>query len=188
MAAAMLAPPSQPTPPLTTLFEHFPDTTNNHFLDHYPELMSAFNIGANPSSLADIRDLIAEATTQQKAVCFVALVDDKLQLFLLPFRINSALGVPDDPYLTGKLFAFQGNVVKGVGSLVHIPDNWFNLTTSIVVPTVASSRALMASDTNPAITFSLTLLELLTPKKYVHGRCVPSPPSMQATSCPKTME
>ena len=63
------------------------------------------------------------------------------------------MGVPDDPYSTGKLFAFQGNVVKGVGSLVHIPDNRFNLTTRIVVPTVASARALMAADTNPAITF-----------------------------------
>jgi hypothetical protein len=83
----------------------------------------------------------------------VALVDDKLQLFLLPFCINAALGVPDDPYSTGKLFAFQGNVVKGVGSLVHIPDNCFNLTTRILVPTVASARALMAADTNPAITF-----------------------------------
>ena len=123
MAAAMLAPPSQPTPPPTTFAEHFLGTTNNHFLDHYPELRSAFNIGANPSSPADVQDLVAEATAQRKAVCFVALVGDNLQLFLLPFCINLALGAPDDPYSTGKLFAFQGNVLKGVGSLVHIPDD-----------------------------------------------------------------
>ena len=98
-------------------------------------------------------EILYLTTAQQKAVYFVALVDNKLQLFLLPFCINLALGVPDDPYLTGKLFAFQGNVVKGVGSLVHIPDNWFSLTTRIVVPTVASARELMAADTNPAITF-----------------------------------
>ena len=118
MAVAMLAPPPQPMPPTTIFAEYFLDTTNNHFLDHYPELMLAFNISVNPSSPDDLQDLVAKATAQKNAVCFVALVDNKLQLFLLPFRINLDLGASDGPYSTGKLIAFQGNVLKGVGSLV----------------------------------------------------------------------
>ena len=67
MAAARLAPPIQLMPPPTTFAELALDLTNDHFVDHYPELMSAFNIGATPPTPAEVRYLVAEATAQRKA-------------------------------------------------------------------------------------------------------------------------
>ena len=37
--------------------------------------------------------------------------------------------------------------------LVEIPDNWFNLTPTVVAPLVASAQALLAADVNPTVTF-----------------------------------
>ena len=86
-------------------------------------------------------------------MCFIALVDGKLQAFFLPFCLNTALGAPVDATTNGKLFAYQGELFQGVGSLVKIPDNWFNLTPTVVAPLVAIAQALLAADVNPTVTF-----------------------------------
>ena len=58
-----------------------------------------------------------------------------------------------DATTNGKLFAYQGELVQGVGLLVEIPDDWFNLTATIVVPLVTSAQALLAADTNVSVNF-----------------------------------
>jgi hypothetical protein len=83
----------------------------------------------------------------------VAFVVGKLQVFFLPFSLNTALGVPADPTTNNKLFTFQGDVVQGVASMVHIPDDWFNLTARVLVPTVTNARGLLAADTDTSLTF-----------------------------------
>ena len=115
--------------------------------------MAPFNIGPNPLTPAIVRALVAQTTAQQKAVCFIAFVIGKLQVLNLPFRLNPALGAPVDATTNGKLFAYQGELIQGVASLVEIPDNWFNLTPTVVVPLVASAQALLAADVNPTVTF-----------------------------------
>jgi hypothetical protein len=151
MASAMLV-PVPPTSP-TSFAAFLLVDKNDHFQNRYHDLMALFNIGPNPPTPAIVRALVAKTTAQQKAVCFIAFVDGKLQVFFLPFRLNTALGAPVDATTNGKLFAYQGELIQGVGLLVEIPDDWFNLTTAVVVPLVASAQALLAVDVAPTVTF-----------------------------------
>lgn len=146
MAAAMLA-PTPPTSSPTTFADFLLDANNDHYSGVYPALMTPFAISAGSATPAVVRAQVVEATAQRKAVCFMALVAEKLQAFFFPFTIKPALGVAEDLSIHNKMYAFHGEVVLGVGSLVHIPDDLFNQATSVIVPTTVNAKALLAADT-----------------------------------------
>ena len=77
----------------------------------------------------------------------MALVSNKLQAFFFHFTIKPALGVFKDLSIHNKMYAFHGKAVLEVGLLVHIPDDLFNHAPSVIIPTSASSKALLAADT-----------------------------------------
>ena len=77
----------------------------------------------------------------------MALVAKKLQAFFFPFTIKPALGVAEDLSIHNKMYAFHGEVVLGVGSFVHIPNDLFNQATSVIVPTTVNAKAIFAADT-----------------------------------------
>ena len=45
-----------------------------------------------------------------------------------------------------KVHAFQGEVILGVTTLVHVPDNCFNHATQVQVTTVMNTKALLVAD------------------------------------------
>ena len=178
MAAAMLA-PTPPTSMPSTFEEFLSNATNDHYDGLYPALMLPFTIdGANAAaSPSTVRAQVVEATAQRKAVCLVALIDDMLQPFFLPFTIKPALGGVDDPSIHNKMHAFHGEVILGMATLVHVPDDYFNQATPVQVPTVTHAKALIAGDATitsfgpfvhgePDTTLSRTRKVCAIPAKY----------------------
>ena len=147
MAAAMLA-PTQPTSTPSTFGEFLSIATNDHYTGNYAALMQPFAIDgvAAPATPAAVRAQVVEATAQQKAVGLVAFIDGKLQPFFLPFTIKPALGMAEDPTIHNKVHAFWGDLIQGASTVVHLPDDVFNLSTQVQVPTLMSAKILLAAD------------------------------------------
>jgi len=146
MAAAMLA-PTPPTSTPSTFGEFLSIAPNDHFIGNYTALMLIFAIdGAAAATPATVRAQVVEATTQQKAVGLVALVNGKLQPFFLPFTVKPALGMAEDLSFHYKVHAFYGELIQGAATVVHLPDDVFNLSSQVQVPTLMSAKTLLAAD------------------------------------------
>ena len=76
------------------------------------------------------------------------LVEGLLRPYFLPFRRDQAVGVPPHAPTDNKLFAFDGELIQGQGSLVEIPNQWFNLVPNTTVGTVANIQGLLGGDAN----------------------------------------
>jgi len=147
MAAAMLA-PTLPTSTPSTFGEFLSIAPNDHYTGNYTALMLNFAIdgAATVATPATVRAQVVEATAQQKAVGLVALVNGKLQPFFLPFTIKPALGMAEDLSFHNKVHAFYGELIQGAATVVHLPDDVFNLSSQVQVPTLMSAKILLAAD------------------------------------------
>jgi len=147
MAAAMLA-PTPPTSTPSTFGEFLSIARNDHYTGNYTTLMLNFAIdgAAAVATPATVRAQVVEATAQQKAVGLVALVNGKLQPFFLPFTIKPALGMAEDLSFHNKVHAFYGELIQGAATVVHLPDDVFNLSSQVQVPTLMSAKILLAAN------------------------------------------
>ena len=141
-----------PAPPVATTFAAlFNDASKDPFVengnyDYY--CLSSFNIiaGAVPDTPDAVRQRIAAAANQHLPIALLLLVDGVLRPYFLPFRRDQALGAPAHPATDNKLFAFDGELIQGQGSVVEIPNQWFNLAPLTTVATVANAGGLLAAD------------------------------------------
>ena len=149
MAAAMLA-PTPPTSNPSTFDEFLSIATNDHYAGAYPTFMTNFAIDAagagTPATPATVRAQVVEATAQHKAVGLIAFVNGKLHPFFLPFTIKPALGMAEDLSIHNKMHAFWGELIHGAATVVHLPDDFFNLSNQVQVPTLMSAKTLMAAN------------------------------------------
>jgi hypothetical protein len=79
----------------------------------------------------------------------------------------------------GKLFIYDGELIQGQGTLIELPNQWFNLTPMVTVPTTATNiHAQLAANQNsatlgPFVAGAVDTLEIWTrfvmviPNKYV---------------------
>ena len=140
-----------PAPPVAMTFSAiFNDASKDPFLVNgcYDDYLSSFNIiaGAVPDSPDAVHQRIAAAANQHLPVALLLLVDGVLRPYFLPFRRDQALGVPAHPPTDNKLFAYDGELIQGQGSLVELPNQWFNLAPLTTVASVASIGGLLAAD------------------------------------------
>jgi len=45
-----------------------------------------------------------------------------------------------------KVHAFHGELIEGMPTLVHLPDDYFNLASQVQVPTLMSAKILLAAN------------------------------------------
>ena len=90
------------------------------------------------------RAQVVEATTQHKAVCLVFFVNGKLQPLIFPFTIKGLISSQQGA-------AFRGELIQGVATLVHLPDDCFNLASQVQVPTLMSAKILLADKALPRV-------------------------------------
>ena len=147
MAHAIPAPPGA-----TTFSALFNDASNDPFLvnGNYNEYLSSFNIipGAVPDMPDAVRQRVAAAANQHLPIALLLFVDGKLRPYFLPFRRDQAMGAPAHGATDNKFFAYDGELIQGQGSLVEVPNQWFNLAPLTTVATVASTQGLLAADAN----------------------------------------
>ena len=171
-------------PVASTFSALFNDASKDPFLadGNYDAFLSPFNINTAAGGTNDtpdtVRNRLAAAANQRLPIAVLILVDGRLRPYFLPFRRDLAMGTAPHPATDGKLFAYDGELVHGQGSLVEIPNQWFNLTPVITVPTAANIHALLAADLNcnvlgPFAAGGADTLEIRTrfvmaiPNKYV---------------------
>lgn len=179
MALALPAPPAA-----TTFADLFNDASKDPFIQEgsYDAFMAPFNItvaaGGQNETPDVVRNRIAAAANQRLPLAVLLLVDGLLQPYFLPFRREQAMGARPHPATDGKLFAFDGELIHGQGTLVEIPNQWFNLTQVVTAPTTANIAAQLAADPNldrlgPYAAGDADTLEIRTrsitaiPNKYV---------------------
>ncbi len=144
-----------PAPPVATTFSAlFNDASKDPFIKNgsYDDYLSSFNIvaGAIPDTPDAVRQRIAAAANQHLPIALLLLVNGCLRPYFLPFRRDQALGVPAHPNTDNKLFAYDGELIQGQGSVVEIPNQWFNLAPLTTVPTVAHLGGLLAANAEVA--------------------------------------
>lgn len=66
--------------------------------------------------------------------------------YFLPFHQEHAKGVPPHPATDGKLFAYDGELIHGQGTLVKTPNQWFNLSLVATIATTANIAAQLAEN------------------------------------------
>ena len=142
-----------PAPPMATTFSAlFNVASKDPFVANgsYDDYLSSFNIvtGAVPDTPDAVRQRIAAASNQHLPIALLLLVNGFLRPYFLPFRRDQALGIPAHPATDNKLFAYDGELIHGQGSLVEIPNQWFNLAPITTVATVGNIGGLLAADAN----------------------------------------
>ncbi len=143
-----------PAPPVATTFSYiFSDASKDPFLKdgNYDTFLAPFNItiaGGQNETPDVVRNLIATAANQHLPVATILLVEGKLRPYFLPFRREHAVGAPPHPATDGKLFAFDGELIHGHSPLIELPNQWFNLSPVVTVPTAANIVGQLAADPN----------------------------------------
>ena len=140
-----------PAPQVATTFSAlFNDASKDPFVENgnYDNYLSSFNIiaGAIPDTPDAVRQRIAAAANQHLPIALLLFVDGVLRPYFLQFRRDQALGVPAHPATDNKLFAFDGELIQGQGSVVELPNQWFNLAPLTTVATVPNASGLLAAD------------------------------------------
>ena len=142
-----------PAPAMATSFSAlFNDLSTDPFLVNgsYDNYLSSFNIitGVAPEMPDAIRQGIAAAANQRLPIALLLLVDGRLRPYFLPFHRDQAVCAPPHPPTDNKLFAFDGELIQGQGSVVEIPNQWFNLIPNTTVATVGNIQGLLGGDVN----------------------------------------
>ena len=146
-----------PAPPVATTFaDLFNDASRDTFLEdgNYDSFMAPFNItvaGGQNETPDSVRNRLAAAANQRLPIAILLLVDGRLRPYFLPFRREHAMGATPHPATDGKLFAYDGELIQGQGTLVELPNQWFNLTQVITVPTTAGIAARIAAEPQVSI-------------------------------------
>jgi hypothetical protein len=142
-----------PAPAMATTFSAlFNDVSTDPFLvaGSYDDYLSSFNIvnGIAPDTPDAVRQGIAAAANQRLPIALLLLVDGLLRPYFLPFRRDQAVGIAAHPPTDNKLFAFDGELIQGQGSVVEIPNQWFNLIPNTTVATIGNTQGLLGGDVN----------------------------------------
>ena len=112
----------------------FNDASKDPFLvdGNYDTFLSPFNITIAAGGTIDtpdtVRNRLATAANQRLPIAVLLIVDGLLRLYFLPFRRDLAMGTAPHPATDGKLFAYDGELIQGQGTLIELPNQWFNLT------------------------------------------------------------
>jgi len=142
--------PAPPVASATTFSALFNDASRDPFVVNgsYDDYLSSFNIiqGAVPDTPDAVRQRIAAAANQHLPIALLLFVGGGLRPYFLPFRRDQAMGVPAHGATDNKLFAYDGELIQGQGTLVEFPNQWFNLAPQTTVATVANIGGLLAAD------------------------------------------
>jgi hypothetical protein len=138
-------------PVATTFADLFNDASKDPFIEDgsYDSFMAPFNItvaGGQNETPESVRNRLAAAANQRLLIAVLLLVDGRLRPYFLPFRRDHAMGAIPHPATDGKLFAYDGELIHGQGSLVELPNQWFNLTQVVTAPTTANIAARIAGE------------------------------------------
>ena len=142
--------PAPPVATATTFSALFNDASKDPFVvnGNYDDYLSSFNIiiGTPPDTPDAVRQRIAAAANQHLPIALLLFVNGILRPYFLPFRRDQAMGIQAHAATDNKLFAYDGELIQGQGSLVEFPNQWFSLAPQITVATVANIGGLLAAD------------------------------------------
>ena len=108
-----------PAPPPATFAALFSDLSKDPSNGIYTNLLDQsfsidLNTPANNTTPEAVKQQIAAAGSQRLPMAVIQLIDGRLQILLLPFRHEQAAGIAPDPAVDGKLFAYDGKLIKGL--------------------------------------------------------------------------
>ena len=142
--------PAPPVATATTFSALFNDASKDPFIVNgtYDDYLWSFNIvpGTPPDTPDAVRQRIAAAANQHLPIALLLFVNGILRPYFLPFHRDQAMGIAAHAATDNKLFAYDGELIQGQGSLVEFPNQWFSLAPQITVATVANIGGLLAAD------------------------------------------
>ena len=112
------------------------DLTNNNPHTLLNPFLHNLNDGINNVSTENIRDRLAAAGHRQFVIAAIIMFQGRSYPYLLPHHCEHALAGPE-PDLDGKIFAFDGELVKNQGHTIENHAGVFHLLpTQVLVATV----------------------------------------------------